>query len=236
MYSFKSRIRYSECDEGKRLTVQALLNYFQDCSTFQSEDMGTGLDYVDEKQAGWILASWQIKVFSLPGFGREVEIGTWPHAFDKLYGYRNFLMKDASGEVLAAADSYWIYLDFEKGHPVRIPEEMIDIYGKLIEPRFPMEEAPRRISLPEGMEDRDAFSVMPWDIDTNHHMNNAKYVSYAMEYVPRQFPVKTLRVEYGKAAVLGDKICPRIHYGEEEIIVALSQENGKPYAAIQIRS
>lgn len=37
MYSFKSKIRYSETDSRGRLSLEALLDYFQDCSAFQSE-------------------------------------------------------------------------------------------------------------------------------------------------------------------------------------------------------
>ena len=35
MYSFDSRIRYSETDADGRLTPEKLIDYFQDCSTFQ---------------------------------------------------------------------------------------------------------------------------------------------------------------------------------------------------------
>ena len=46
MYAFGSRIRYSETDSEGRLTLNALLNYFQDCSTFHSEDVGLGIGYM----------------------------------------------------------------------------------------------------------------------------------------------------------------------------------------------
>ena len=39
MYEFNSRVRYSEIDHHGTLTLPALINYFQDCSTFQSEDV-----------------------------------------------------------------------------------------------------------------------------------------------------------------------------------------------------
>ena len=40
MYSYQSRIRYSELDETGHLKIESLLDYFQDCSTFHSEDLG----------------------------------------------------------------------------------------------------------------------------------------------------------------------------------------------------
>lgn len=42
-YSFTSRIRYSEIGEDGCLTLPGLINYFQDCSTFQSEAIGEGV-------------------------------------------------------------------------------------------------------------------------------------------------------------------------------------------------
>ena len=43
MYTFDSRIRYSETDSEGKLTMASIINYFQDCSTFQSEDLGLGV-------------------------------------------------------------------------------------------------------------------------------------------------------------------------------------------------
>lgn len=52
MYAFDSRIRYSETDSEGYLTLDALLNYFQDCSTFHSEDVGLGIGYMKEIGSG----------------------------------------------------------------------------------------------------------------------------------------------------------------------------------------
>ena len=42
-YSFNSRVRYSETGENGRLTLPGVLNYFQDCCTFESEQTGVGM-------------------------------------------------------------------------------------------------------------------------------------------------------------------------------------------------
>ena len=40
MYEYDSRVRLSEVDQHQRMTLNAVLNYFQDCSSFHSEDLG----------------------------------------------------------------------------------------------------------------------------------------------------------------------------------------------------
>ena len=53
MYTFGSRIRYSETDEYGKLTLTGIMNYLQDCSTFQSEDIGLGISYRTEHHQAW---------------------------------------------------------------------------------------------------------------------------------------------------------------------------------------
>lgn len=38
-YEFEGKVRYSEIDHRATMTLPALINYFQDCSTFQSEQL-----------------------------------------------------------------------------------------------------------------------------------------------------------------------------------------------------
>ena len=60
MYEFDSRVRYSEVDHHGTMPVPALINYFQDCSTFQSEDLGIGTTVLKEEKRAWLLSYWQV--------------------------------------------------------------------------------------------------------------------------------------------------------------------------------
>ncbi len=51
-YTIDGRIRFSEVDHTRRITLPGIVNYFQDCSTFQSEDLGLGIEHCSEKKAG----------------------------------------------------------------------------------------------------------------------------------------------------------------------------------------
>ena len=60
MYTFESRVRFSEADHTELLTLPGLVNYFQDCSTFQSEDIGYGVESLKKSGQAWILSAWQL--------------------------------------------------------------------------------------------------------------------------------------------------------------------------------
>ena len=232
MYTFESRVRYSEVDHTELITLPAIINYFQDCSTFQSEDLGVGIDYLKEKQQGWILSSWQIIVNRYPGMGEKIDISTWATGFEGLYGTRNFRLRDEKKETVAYANSIWVFMDMKKGRPVKPDADDIAKYG-LDEP-LEMEYASRKITLPKETEELAAFPVRKYHIDTNEHVNNCQYVQMALEVLTEEIRVRQARVEYKKSAVYGDEIFPKVAREEGRTVVELCDIKGKPYAVVEL--
>ena len=66
MYEYDIRIGYSRVDEHEKLSIPALIDILQDCSTFQSEDLGLGLSYCRDNNVFWVLNSWQVEIDRLP--------------------------------------------------------------------------------------------------------------------------------------------------------------------------
>ena len=229
MYTFDSRVRYSEVGEDGRITISALMDYMQDCTNFQSEDLGVGLEFHREKALMWVLNSWQIVFSRFPEMGEKITVGTQSYGYKKMLGYRNFLVTDARGEQVAIANSLWVLIDLKRNRPTLVTPEVGDVYGKH-EP-LEMDYAPRKIPVPEGGERKEGFLVREYHLDTNHHVNNRQYVQMAMEFLRKDARVKELRVEYKKQAVLGDEIIPVVYpRGEKEMIILLGDKEGRPYA------
>lgn len=128
-YTIDGRIRFSEVDHTRRITLPGIVNYFQDCSTFQSEDLGLGIEHCSEKKRAWILSSWQVVVERYPKIGEKIQTSTWATDFNGLFGERNFCMTDSEGKDVAYANSLWVYMDMEKGRPSRPEESEIAPYG-----------------------------------------------------------------------------------------------------------
>lgn len=234
MYTFQGRIRYSEIGTDGNLTLEELLDYFQDSSIFHSEELGLGVGYLKEKNMAWVLSSWQIVVERYPHLCEEVVIGTAPYDFKGFIGYRNFWMDTEAGERLAYANSIWSLMDLEKMAPAKPPIEMIE--GYVLSKKLEMNYAPRKIVLPTDGVMQEGLEVRPHHLDTNGHVNNGQYVRIAMEYVPESFQIRQLRAEYKKQAVLDDKMIPVVYVNEDETIytVSLNGENNVPYSIIEL--
>ena len=234
MYIFNSRVRYSEVNHQKDvLDIASIINYFQDCSTFQSEDLNIGLEYLQSINRAWILNSWQVQLHQPIHLGDYITIGTWAYGFKGCYGYRNFIIKDRKDKVLISANSIWVYMDTLTCRPAKIGE---DHAGYEIEPPYPMEYADRKIAVPKVTITHPSFSVIKSNIDSYNHVNNGQYIKMAEEFLPEEFKISSLRVEYRKQAVLGDTIIPKTATDGKQFTVALCGTDDKPYAVVEFHS
>ena len=214
MFCFESRIRYSECDASCKLSPEALLNYFQDCSTFQSETIGAGFDYLVPRNLVWVLASWQIVIHRMPSLMEEVVIGTLPYDFKAFMGFRNFFMKTKDGEMLATANSLWTLLNFSTMKPANPSAEHLTKYP--VEPKLDMAYAGRKITVGAGGAAQEPVIIR-------------QYINIASDYLPEGFEVHQIRAEYKKQAHLHDVFLPYVVTEEDKVTVSLQDENGAGY-------
>lgn len=231
MYTFRSRVRYSETDSREQMELSAVVNYFQDCGTFQSEEIGLGVKYLQQSRLAWVLSAWQIVVEEYPKLCDEIVIGTFPHAFKSFMGQRNYVMDRADGKRMAYANAVWTLLNIDTMTPARITKEMQEKY--VLEEKLDMPYAPRKIAGGMMGEWKEPFFVMQHHLDSNHHVNNAQYIKLASGYLPDALDVMQLRVEYRKQAFLGDMILPNVLRSKQGYIVALCDQDKNPYAVLE---
>lgn len=221
MYTFKSKVRYSETDSSGCLSLTALLNYYQDCVTFHSAAAGMPLDELYRDNLAWVLMSWQIDIARMPRLGEDIEICTSPYRIGGFMGLRNFWMLGADGARLSLADSMWALIDTRTGRPTHVRPDFAERYGggeKIelgwksgpIRPGDALEELSEPITVQSGM------------LDMNMHMNNAWYAHLAAERLPEGFEYTRLSIEYKQPAKLGDRLLVSRALGQDEAVVVLS--------------
>ena len=194
---------------------------------------GNEMEVLKEQKRAWVLSAWQVIVKRYPKLGENIKVTTIPYGFRGFIGMRNFILETMDGEKLAWANSYWSFINTETGLPEKLTPADTDPYdlGEKIE----MDYAPRKIALPKEREVQNAFSVQKHHLDTNHHVNNCQYVQMALEFLPDDLQIAQLRVEYKKAAVLGDMIYPKLSKEADRIVVELCDEQAKPYAVLEFK-
>ena len=154
-YSFESRVRFSEIGENGCLTLPGVLDYFQDCCTFESEQTGLGMEALKVQKRAWVLSAWQVIVKRYPKLGENIKVTTIPYGFRGFIGMRNFILETADGERLAWANSYWSFINTETGLPEKLTAADTDPYD--LGEKMEMDYAPRKIALPKERKPQESF-------------------------------------------------------------------------------
>ena len=237
MYCYQARVRFSETDHNGKMTAGAILDYFQDTTSFEAEDNGVGIAYLTQHHCGWLLSGWQVQIDRYPEMGEQITVYTFPYDFKNFYGMRNFFMEDALGNVIVKANTIWTFIDTEKGCPTRITDDILAFYN--LNPKLDMEYVSRKIEVPEELTQKESVEIKMHHLDTNGHMNNAQYVKVAQE-IAGIYEIKSLRADYRKSALLGDQMIPYVGSVIQEDksvthIVCFKDSYGTIYAIVEFR-
>ena len=234
MYSFTSRVRYSECDERLHLTIPAFLNYLQDCSMFHCEHIGHGFAYCAEHHFAWFVIAWQIEVARLPAHTEEIRISTWCYEMTPTVAKRFFTIEDASGATIVRADSLVVAFDTNLGRVARIPDaERVFVSDE--KPDFPPTK--RKIKLNGTGEKLFEMPVTERLIDTNGHVNNVQYVAIAEDAIrmrDKDFELGRMYVQYRTAAHLGDTMHVWLYAEDGDYSVSIADKDGNSYAVVRM--
>lgn len=215
----KYNIHYYEVDYKKRALITSIMDYLGDIAMAQSEEQGVGISYLNKNNIAWIIYQWNINVHKYPNLFDTVTVKTIPYGFNKFYAYRKYEVFNNKGELLVSADSIWLLIDTEKRKAVRIPDNIYLAYG--VDKDCNNIIKGQKIRAKGDAIYEKEFEVRYSDIDTNVHVNNVKYVAWAIETVPKNivvdYSLKNIIVTYEKETTYGEKI---------KVLTAIDGEEG----------
>ena len=201
MYSFETRVRYSDITPDLTISAEGIVDLLQDCATFHSEDTGLTCVRLSEMHRGWFVTDYQIHIRRLPVMGERLTVETYPYGIRGMMASRYYKIKSESG-LLVTANSLWVLMDNVEVKPVRVSEEFREAYGDCGKPEEEFEN--RKVPVLEGLEEVGMVRVDASMLDSNNHVNNGRYIALAERYLDCGVSSGSLRIEYKKQAVEGD--------------------------------
>jgi acyl-ACP thioesterase len=208
VFEKKYMVTVGDVDTGRYIKPAILFDFFQSLTTEHGEDLGVGLDVMLAHGQGWILSRFSVLIERRPRFGDVLTIKTWPQGFDRLLCRRNYDVLDDSGGLFARASSSWLILDIGKRRPLR-PAALVTPLP-LNEGRVFMEGGARSLVKQDGLVKTAERTALYSDIDFNGHVNNARYVQWIQDALPKDFIKNTLKlridINYVNEVTLGETV------------------------------
>lgn len=210
-------VHYYETNCRLECKMSSIINYFCDIGTKQSEELGVGIDYLTERRLAYVFYRYDIKVNRYPKYGEKIKVMTMAKSFKKFYASRTYEIYDENNEKIVEGEGIFLLIDIDRRRALRIPEDQYIAYGVDIE-NCPDIKINKLEKLTNEV-DRSNFKVRYGDIDSNMHVNNVKYVEWAVESLPLDI---VLNYELKELSVVFEKEC---RYGAEIIASYEIKEN-----------
>jgi acyl-ACP thioesterase len=173
-------------DFKQRLTIVSLLCFLQESAWKHAQSRGFGWHDLEQRQQFWILAKVRANVRRMPEWRETIRLETWGKQPELLTAFRDFELFDSNNLSVISATSSWHILDMKNHKPASM-ESFLEKFP--IDPnRYAIEQKPEKIRLPDVHSIAGTpFTVKPSDIDMNQHVNNTRYVQWAIDCIPFEF-------------------------------------------------
>lgn len=205
-FHFHTRVSYADIDESFHLTMPAAMRMMQEAAILDSDRAGYAIRDIQRTRVIWMLVQWHVRMLGTAGWDENLTVTTWPRSMDKVTSNRCFRMTDSQGQTIAVAETDWLLVNVDTGRAMRIPPEVAQAYELVDEGVF---DTPMPALSKEIGELTYTGTVLHRDIDTNHHVNNLVYLSYAREAMPPADADRDFRevvVRYHRQLLRGDRI------------------------------
>ncbi len=197
-----------DVDGKMHLRMMALERAFLTASGKDADNHGFGtLNLIGGEGISWVLLKFAADIKSLPVEQDRITIETWVEGVNRLLTTRNFIMRNAAGEVLCTASTEWAIIDLKTRRPVNVIRDtnIADFAtGEKVSAELPGKLP--QASGPEVYRHKVVYS----DIDYNGHTNSMQYVQWIMDSYPidkvYDRVAERFEIVYAKEAVYGEDI------------------------------
>lgn len=178
-------IGYSTLDAQGLIKLVGILNFLQDTASEHAHHLGaSGMDLA-RKNLTWVIHRYHIDINDHPRWLEEIAVKTHRHAWKNLYEIRDVAMVPLDQTTpLVSARMIWIMVTKKNQRPVRLDRYLPDA---LVAQHPATAPDLSRLSPTEQVDIELSFKVRMHDLDLNGHVNNAVYVEWAVETLPREF-------------------------------------------------
>ncbi len=211
MYEFYESLKViqaHEVDFTNRLRIDSLFIYLQDIAAAHADKLNLGYKALTEYNFAWVLLWVKAEVDSLPRFGEEIKIKTWPKKKYKLYSLRDFFVYSSNGQIIIKATTAWL--------PINMKTKRIIDTSSLPAPinyqknESAINELPEKITEPDNRELIFSRQMRYTDLDLNQHVNNIRYIELIMDSFSKdhyeKFQLKNIAVNFVTESKYNDEI------------------------------
>lgn len=186
-YRMPYQLAYFDCDYTGHLSIEMMLMLMILASEKQNESLGFGLDETQKLGGGWVILDYEGHLNGeLPKDREQITVGTRIKAYNRFFVVREFWLDNAAGKRVAEVSGLFTFMDLQKRKMAPIPAEIMAPYQQAATIRLPRPQSPDKVTPDEKWSSKQ-YRARYADIDSNGHVNNARYVEWLLDTLPAGF-------------------------------------------------
>lgn len=183
MFENEIEIRYFEMNRFGETSATAMLTILEEVAANHCLAIGYGLYDLLKQNIGWVLLSGYMQMDRYPRYKEKIKVRTWISQYQSVRAIRENLIFDENGNIIGSSRSRWLFFDIEKRRPVYIFPEIRERWGCFEEVSSDIDVS-NKIDEDFSASFKDDFVVTHFDLDTNEHLNNIRYLQWLIETIP----------------------------------------------------
>lgn len=185
-YEMQHQLTYYECTDSGHPSMSMILSMMTMVSDAHSIFVGLDRSVVDESGGAWVVIGYEGHFTpQQPCFGDQVIIGTRALAYNRFFALREFWLSDLNHQQqYVHVRALFVMMDLTARRLMRIPDRLITPFASPVNKRLPRLAKPQK--LPAQFTSR-SYRVRYFDIDINHHVNNARYFDWLLDPLGPEF-------------------------------------------------
>mgnify|MGYP005839409437 CR=1 FL=1 len=182
MFEKEFNLRYFEMGQYGEASPATILTLLEEAAADHCLSIGHSLYDLLGKGIGWVLLSGRMVMERYPEYKEKITIRTWLSDLKTFRGTRENIILDEYGSIIGRAKGFWLFFDIKRRRPARIFEDILGNWT--INPKESIEGNTRKIEPLTSAQYKKEFVVHRYDMDSNEHVNNLRYLQWAMESIP----------------------------------------------------
>ncbi len=214
-YEMPHLLAYYECDETGHPSMSMLLSMISMASDEHSMALGMGIEKVQATGGTWVVSGYEGQLAEQqPVFGETIILGTRAVAYNRFFAVREFWITDKEHNIeYARIKAIFVFMNLKTRRMESIPTTLIEPFHSPVVKRIPRLKRPQKLNENAPIVEKD-YRVRYFDLDANHHVNNARYFDWLLDPLGRDFlkthRLKKFNLQYLQEVRDGEKIDSKV--------------------------
>jgi acyl-ACP thioesterase len=159
-----------------------ILTLLEETAADHCYSINNSLYDLEQQNIGWVLFSGFMKMDRYPNYKEKITIRTWLSAYSMIKGFRENIIYDEQNNIIGKARGLWVFFDIEKRKPIQIFDVIKEKWSFFNEECL-NHNISKKINVVESSIPQKSFHVNRFDVDTNKHVNNIRYLQWLVESI-----------------------------------------------------